>query len=155
MILKLLFGIFSIVSDFSRFDEEIIYLKYVLEKNVFPTTLVDKFIKILLNKQQTQKTVWHTVSKKELFIVLSNLGISSLCLRTRLQISINNNISFCKIKIIFKLPTFWPLKMRYICVYALIKLFINLPVLDAVLPIMAKLAVILNLGLVNTQVSHL
>ena len=31
--------------------------------------------------------------------------MSSLCLRTRLQKSINSNISFCKIKIIFKLST--------------------------------------------------
>ena len=44
------FGIFSIVSDFSQFHEKVIYLKDVLKKNVFPTTLVDKFIKILLNK---------------------------------------------------------------------------------------------------------
>ena len=37
--------------------------------------------------------------------MLAYLGMSSLCLRTRLQGSINNNISFCKIKIIFKSST--------------------------------------------------
>ena len=41
----ILFGIFSIVSDFSRFHEKVIYLKDVLKKNVFPTTLVDKSLK--------------------------------------------------------------------------------------------------------------
>ena len=63
---------------------------------------MDKCIKIFLNKQFSQKILEHTVPKKELFIVLPYLGMPSLCLRTRLQKSINSNISFCKIKIIFK-----------------------------------------------------
>ena len=58
-----------------------------------------------MNKQFSQKVLKHTVPKKELFIVLPYLGMSSLCLRTRLQKSINSNISFCKIKIIFKSST--------------------------------------------------
>ena len=77
LIFTLLFQIFSIVSDFSKFHEEVNYLKDALKKNYFPTTLVDKCIKILLNK--------HTVPKKELCIVLPYLGMSSLCLRTGLQ----------------------------------------------------------------------
>ena len=39
---------FSIFLDFSKFHEEINYLKDVLKKNFFPTTLVDKCIKILI-----------------------------------------------------------------------------------------------------------
>ena len=77
----------------------------VLKKNPFPSTLVDKCIKIFLNKQFSQKILEHTVPKKELFIVLPYLSMSSLCLRTRLQRCIDSNISFCKIKIIFKLDT--------------------------------------------------
>ena len=101
-IFTLLFRIFSIVSDFSKFHEEINYLKDVLKKNYFPTNLVDKYIKIFLNKQFSLKILEHTVPKKESFIVLPYLGMPSLCLRRRLQKSINSNISFCKIKIIFK-----------------------------------------------------
>ena len=63
---------------------------------------MDKCIKILLNRQFSQKILEHTIPKKELFIVLPYLGMPSLCLRTRLQKSINSNISFCKLKIIFK-----------------------------------------------------
>ena len=74
----------------------------MLKKNSFPTNLVDKCIKIFLNKQFSQKIPEHTVPKKELFIVLPYLGIPSLCLRTCLQNSINSNISFCKIKVVFK-----------------------------------------------------
>ena len=102
LIFTLLFRIFSIVLDFSKFHEEVNYLKDVLKKNSFPTNLVDKCIKIFLNKQFSQKILEHTVPKKELFIVLPYLGMPSLCLRTRLQKSINSSISFCKIKFIFK-----------------------------------------------------
>ena len=105
LIFTLFFRIFSIVSDFSKFHEEVNYLKDVLKKNYFPTNLVDKCIKIFLNKQFPQKILEHTVPKKKLFIVLPYLGISSLCLRTRLQRSISSNISFCEIKIIFKSST--------------------------------------------------
>ena len=70
--------------------------------NSFATNLVDKYIKIFLNKQFAQKIVEQTVPKKELFIVLPYLGMFSLCFTTSLQKRINNNISFCKIKIIFK-----------------------------------------------------
>ena len=66
---------------------------------------MDKCIKIFLNKPFSQKILEHTVPKKELFIVLRYLGMSSFCLRTRLQRSINSNILFCKTKIIFKSST--------------------------------------------------
>ena len=152
----MLFRIFSIVSDFSKFHEEVNYLKDVLKKNSFPTTLVGKCIEIFLNKQFSLKILEYTVSKKELFIVLPYLGMSSFYLGTRLQKTINSNISFCKIKILRNLCkiSFLSSKIRYLCVYAL-TLFISLRVVDAMLPITVKLAVILKLELVNTQVSPL
>ena len=62
-----------IVSDFSKFHEEENYLKDMLKKNSFPTTLVEKRIKMFLNKQFAHKTVEHIVPKKELFINDHNL----------------------------------------------------------------------------------
>ena len=70
LIFTLIFRIFSIVSDFSKFHEEVNYLKDMLKINSFPTNLVDKCIKIFLNKQFSQKKLEHTVPKKEFFIVL-------------------------------------------------------------------------------------
>ena len=64
-IFTLFFRIFSIVSDFSKFHGEVNYLKVVLKKHCFPTNLVDKCIKIFLNKQFPQKILQHTVPKKE------------------------------------------------------------------------------------------
>ena len=51
-------------SDFSKFHEEVNYVKDMLKKNSFPTNLVDKCIKIFLNKQFPQKILEHTVTKK-------------------------------------------------------------------------------------------
>ena len=47
--------LFSIFSDFSKFHEEVNYLKDVSKKNYFPTILVDKCIKIFLNIQLPRK----------------------------------------------------------------------------------------------------
>ena len=101
----MLFRTFSIVSDFSRFHTEILHLKEILRKNAFPIKLVDNCIKNFLNKIFLNTHVILTVKKKELFIVLPYLGNLSLALRTRLQNSINKNLPFCKIKVIFMSTT--------------------------------------------------
>ena len=64
---KLLFRIFSVVSDFSkRVNDRVNYLKDML-KNSCPINLVDKYIKIFLNKQFSQKILEHIVPKKYYF----------------------------------------------------------------------------------------
>ena len=105
LVLTMLFRTVSIVSDFSRFHTEVIHLKGILTKNAFPTKLVNNCIKNFLNKKFSNTPVTLTVKKNELFIVLPYLGNLSLALRTRLQNSINKNLSFCKIKVIFKSTT--------------------------------------------------
>ena len=105
LVFTLLFRTFSIVSDFSRFHTEVIHLKEILRKNAFPIKLVDNCIKKFLNKKFLHTPVTLTVEKKELFIVLPYLGNLSLALRARLHNSINKNLPFCKIKVIFKSTT--------------------------------------------------
>ena len=105
LVFTMLFRTFSIVSDFSRFHTEIIHLKEILRKNAFPIKLVDNCIKNFLNKKFLNTPVTLTVKRKELLIVLPYLGNVSLALRTRLQNSINKNLPFCKIKVIFKSTT--------------------------------------------------
>ena len=105
LVFTMLFRTFSVVSDFSRFHTEVIHLKEILRKNAFPIKLVDNCIKNFLNKKFLNILVTLTVKKKELLIVLSYLGHLSLALRTRLQNSINRNLPFCKIKVIFKSTT--------------------------------------------------
>ena len=88
----------TIVSDFSKFHKKVNYLKDVLKKNSCRTNLVDKCIKIFLNKQFSQKILEHTVLKKELFIVLPYLGMSSLW-EHALQKSINLIATFHFVKL--------------------------------------------------------
>ena len=99
LVFTLLFRILAIVSDFPKFRGEVNCLKDVLKKNCFLTTLVDKCIKTFSNKKFSQKILEHTVPKKELFVILPYLGMSSRCLRTRLQESINSNLDFVKLKL--------------------------------------------------------
>ena len=77
--------------------------------------------------------------------------MSSLCFRTHIQKGINNNISLCKTKIIFKsstrLANFSGSKISYLCVYIL-TLFINLRVVDATLPITTKPSAVVSEHLV-------
>ena len=93
------FGVFSTVSDFSKFHEEVNHLKDVLKKNFFPTNLVDKCVKIFLTKQFSYKVLKHTVPKNELFIMLTNLGMSSFFLRRRLQKASIATFDFVKLKL--------------------------------------------------------
>ena len=76
-----------------------------LRKNAFPIKLVDNCIKTFLYKNLFHTPVALTVEKKELFFVLPYLGDLSLALRTLLQNSINKNLPYCKIKVIFKSTT--------------------------------------------------
>ena len=95
----MLFKISPIVSVFSKFHEQVKYLKDVFQKNSFPTNSVDKCIKMFLNKQFLQKIIGHTVPEKELFIVLPYLGVSSLCFRTRLKKASMATCHFVKLKL--------------------------------------------------------
>ena len=81
---------------------EVSHLKEILRKNVFLIKLVDNCIKTFLNKTFLHTTVALTVEKKELFIALPYLGNLSVAIRTQLQNTINKDLPFCKIKVIFE-----------------------------------------------------
>ena len=74
LVYTLLHGIFTIVSDFSKFHFEVETLKKTLHKNVYPAKFVDKCIAKFVNNIFAQKSVIPTVSKWELRIVLTYLG---------------------------------------------------------------------------------
>ena len=94
LIRTLLFRCFSLVSDFSKFHEEVSVLKSVLSKNGFPSALVDSCINSFLNKIFTKKLIVDTVAKKEVFIVLPFLGSTSLKCRTRLMKVFRKHLPF-------------------------------------------------------------
>ena len=59
-------------------------------------------IKKFLNKLFVQRDLNFTIPKRELICVLPYLGKASLDLRTKLRRTIERNLPFCKLKIIFR-----------------------------------------------------
>ena len=79
-------------------------LKTIFENNGYPKSFVDFCIKKYLDKVFIKKEVVLKASKKELICVLPFLGKRSMQLRTRLVNSIESNLKFCKLKVIFQSP---------------------------------------------------
>ena len=70
------------MSDFSKFHFEVETLKKTLHKNAYPIKFVDKCEATFVDNIFIQKTVFTTVPKLELRIVLPYLGnISSITKR--------------------------------------------------------------------------
>ena len=55
---------FSIVLHISKFHEDVNYLKDMLKKSSFPTTIVNKSIKVFFNKQFAHKFIEHTAPRR-------------------------------------------------------------------------------------------
>ena len=104
MLFTLLHRAFKLCSNFERFHQEIDKLKTIFENNGCPKSFVDFCIKKYLDKVFIKKEVVLKASKKELICVLPFLGKRSMQLRTRLVNSIESNLKFCKLKVIFQSP---------------------------------------------------
>ena len=102
LIYTLLFRIFSIVSDYSKFHLEVQKLREVMLKNGYPSSFFDKYVKSFLTRIFKVKTIKATVERKELLLVLPYLGAASLQLRTKLENAISKNLPFCKLRVVFK-----------------------------------------------------
>ena len=76
--------------------------KLILKRSISPHSLVNHCIKKFLNKLFIQRDLNFTVPKRELICVFLNLGEASLDLRTKLRQTIERNLPFCKLKIVFR-----------------------------------------------------
>ena len=106
LIETLLHRSFRLCSNYENFHREIETLKSILKHNSYPHNLVNHCIKKFLNKLFVQKGFNFMVPKRELICVLPYLGKASPDLRTRR--TIERNLPFCKLKIIFRSK--WRLK---------------------------------------------
>ena len=104
LLFTLLHRAFKLCSNFERFHQEIDKLKTIFENNGYPKSFVDFCIKKYLDKVFIKKEMVLKASKKELICVLPFLGKRSMQLRTRLVNSIESNLKFCKLKVIFQSP---------------------------------------------------
>ena len=84
--------------------KEILKLKDIFKRNGYPTSFIDNCVKRFLDKVFIAKKTFLTVSKKELVCVLPFIGKKSLQLRSRLVKSIQGNLQFCSLKVVFQSP---------------------------------------------------
>ena len=102
LVFTLLYRGFSLCTNWSKFQSEVLILKSILGKNGYPRHFVDKCIKVFFNKMSVPKQTVSTVSKKELRICLPFMGIDSLKIRKELFKFAKDYLpGSCKLQIIF------------------------------------------------------
>ena len=102
LIETLLHRCFRLCSSYENFHWEIETLKSIFKHNNYPQNFVNQCIKKFLSKVFIKKELNFMVPKKELILVLPYLGELSFDLRTRLRRTIERNLPYCKLKIIFR-----------------------------------------------------
>ena len=116
LIYTLLHRAFILCSTWDKFHEEVLYLRKTFIKNAYPGFVIDKCIKLFLDKIFVPKETVHTVPQKELSICLPFLGKQSLELKSKMQKFIHRYFPQCKIRVVFKckdrLKTFLKFKDR-------------------------------------------
>ena len=104
---------FKLCSHFELFHQEIDKVNTIFKNNGYPKGFVDLCIKKYLDKVFIKKEVVLKASKEKLICALPFIGNKSLQLRTPLVNSIDNNLKFCKLKVIFQSPCKLSLLFRY------------------------------------------
>ena len=104
MIFTLLYRAFKLCSNFELFHQEILNLKDIFKRNGHPGNFIDNCIKRYLNHVFIDKMIYALAPKKELVCVLPFIGKKSLHLGSKLVKSVQNNLSFCHLKVIFQSP---------------------------------------------------
>ena len=104
LISSLLYRAFKLCSNFEYFHQEIIFLKDIFKRNGYPSNFIDKCVKTFLDKIFIEKKVFSVAQKKELVCVLPFIGKKSLQLRSRLANSIQQNLKFCSLNVVFQSP---------------------------------------------------
>ena len=95
---------FNLCSSFELFHQEILKLKDIFKRNGYPSSFIGNCVKRFLDKVFIEKKTFLTASKKELVCVLPFIGKKSLQLRSRLVKSIQENLQFCSLKVVFQSP---------------------------------------------------
>ena len=101
MVYTLAYRRFRICSDWTKFNEELRFLKGVFLKNGYPSGFIDSCFKKVIDNVLTESPVKLTVEKRLLILPLPFLGDISLQLRTKLRKSFKNNSFKNHLKIIY------------------------------------------------------
>ena len=102
MVYTLVYGCFSISSNWIQFHTELTFLKETFRKNGYPENFIDKYFKKFLNHIHLVKESAPTVEKKQLLLIFPYLGITSLQTRFKLQQALKSVLKCYKLEIVFK-----------------------------------------------------
>ena len=102
MVYTLVYRCFKICSDWTKFHEELSFLKQGFLKNGCPLSFIDNCFKAFVDKLFIKRPQLATVEKKTLFLSLPYLGEISLQTRTKLTKSFKGLLNSCKLQIVFK-----------------------------------------------------
>ena len=101
-LITLAYRCFKICSDWTKFYEELNFLKHVFLKNGYPLSFIDKCFKMVINNLVIKRPQVTTVEKKTVILSLSYLRLLSLQTRTKLRKYFKGTLKFCKLQIVFK-----------------------------------------------------
>ena len=102
MVYTLVYRCFKICSDWTKFHEELSFLKQVFLKNGYPLSFIDNCFKTFVDKLFIKRPQLATVEKKTLFLSLPYLGEISLQTSTKITKSFKGLLNSCKLQIVFK-----------------------------------------------------
>ena len=102
MVYTLVYRCFKICSDWTKFHEELSFLKQVFLKNGYPLSFIDNSFKTFVDKLFIKRPQLATVEKKTLFLSLPYLGEIFLQTRTKTTKSFKGLLNSCKLQIVFK-----------------------------------------------------
>ena len=102
MVYTLVYRCLKICSNWTKFHEELSFLKQVFLKNGYPLSFIDNCFKTFVDKLFIKRPQLATVDKKTLFLSLPYLGEISLQSRTKLTKSFKGLLNSCKLQIVFK-----------------------------------------------------
>ena len=104
MLSTLAYRCFCISSNWKQILTELIFLKWIFQKNGYPKNFIDKCFKKFLISILLKKT-YKQSKKNSLFLVLPYLGIISLQTRPKLQQALKSVLNWWKPEIVFNCQT--------------------------------------------------
>ena len=149
LIVVLIYRAYHICSSYLSFHEQVCIIKRFLQQNRFPIYLINRVIKIFLDKQNITKIKSQNVSKLPVLILLPYLGLHGSRLKKKLNKFLGKIYPHIDLNLFFNqlnaLKVSSPLRIVPRAMSAL-RLYINLCVVVARLLTMAKHRAIFLLG---------
>ena len=102
MLYTLVYRCFTLCSNWTKLNGELLTLKEIFQRNCYPKSFIDKCFKKFLDRLHIIKPTLATVEKKRFHLVLPYFGPISLQVRTKLRNAMKSTLNCCKLRVMFK-----------------------------------------------------